>query len=458
MTGRGEVHVVGSGLVGPVTAILLARRGYRVRLYDRRPDPRHHAAERGRSVSLVLSARGWRALAEVGLEEEVRALCMPLRGRSIHAWRGGVAYQPYGRRGEEISCVERPLLHRLLSIKAMEEPGVDAAWEHRCAAMELDEGRLGFQLPGRDRSDLKWVSFERALGSDGAFSHLRGEFLHETFDFQQRWLHLAYKELRLPPASEGGPALDATTFHVWPRGRFFLGAFPNRDGSFAASLFLPRTGHPSFETVQGEGDFRALVQTFFPALMPWLPALWGQFRDHPVAPLVTMRCQPWAWKGRFSLLGDAAHAVVPFLGQGMNCGLEDARVLARCLDEHGHDWARALPRFEAERRPNADALAALSLAHYEHLSQDPHPMDELRHRVEQLLEQLEPYRFRPLYELVAFTDAPYATIERLEAQKRALVDQLLQDPRLRGPWTENVRELVASALRARLDQPGTTFA
>lgn len=452
MTPRGEVRIVGSGLVGPVTAILLARRGYRVHLYDRRPDPTQAAPERGRSVNVVVSARGWRALAEAGLDDAVRAICMPLRGRSIHAWRGGTAHQPYGAHGEQIYCVERPLLHRLLATTAMRTPGIEAHWEHRAAALDLEAGRIGFQRAGRGRDDLDWVPFERALGADGAFSALRGEFLHQTFDFQQRWLHLAYKELRLPAVSAGGPALDATTFQVWPRGRLFMGAFPNRDGSFTASLFLPRSGHPSFETIRSEADFRALLQTFFPSLDPWFDLLWPQFRDHPVSPLVMMRCQPWAWEGRFSLLGDAAHAVVPFLGQGMNCGFEDARVLARCLDEAEHDWSRALPTFEAERRPNADALAAMSLAHYEHLSRDPTPHDEVRSRIEAALESLEPWRFRPLYEMVAFTHVPYATIAKLEAMKQALIDKLLTDPRLNGSGSEACVDLVAATLRAGHDR------
>ena len=200
MTARGTVHVVGSGLVGPVTAMLLAKRGYRIEMFDRRADPRAHDAERGRSVNVVVSARGWKALAEIGVDDEVRALCMPLRGRRIHAWRGETAFQPYGRRGETIFCVERPALHKLLSIRAMETPGVEVHWEQRCVALDLEARRVGFVRPGEDRASQRWVAFERALGVDGAFSALRGEFLHQTFDFQQRWLHLAYKELRIPAA------------------------------------------------------------------------------------------------------------------------------------------------------------------------------------------------------------------------------------------------------------------
>lgn len=446
---RGLIHVVGAGLVGALTTIGLARLGYRVALFDRRADPATSARERGRSVNVVVSARGWRALEGIGLADEVRALCTPLIGRCIHLWRGDRLEQAYGRQGEQIWCIERSLLHDFLSARAACEPGVRLHWGYRLRSVELERGLLGFQVEGASETSLTRIPFERACGVDGAFSAMRGALFEETFDFQQQWLEVAYKELRLPSRADGGPELDPGRFQVWPRGRLFLGAFPNQDGTFTGSLFLPRTGFPSFETVTSEADFAALVSTFFPDLEPWLGTLWPQYRDNPASPMVTIRCRPWSWGGRFVLLGDAAHALVPFLGQGMNCGFEDARALCRCLDEHGHDWTDALVAFERERRPNADALAALSLAHYKHLNHVPHPSDEARERLGLLLDEIAPERFRPLYELVAFTDIPYAAAERLEALRCETIDRILEDPAFDGPWPSDAEDRVRRALQAR---------
>ena len=445
MPERGTVHVVGAGLVGSVAALGLAQQGYDVELYDRRPDPATHPPETGRSVNVVLSKRGWMALARVGLHDAVRALCMPLVGRSIHLWRRETLHQPYSRHGEQIWCVERPRLHDFLSSQAAAHSRVRVHWAHRLRDVELPEGRLGFQV-GTDHTQLTWIPFDRACGIDGAFSAMRTGLSHETFDFRQRWLEASYKELRLPAHSDGGPALDPARFQVWPRGRLFLGAFPNPDGTFTGSLFLPREGYPSFDSIRTETDFARLVRTFFPDLLPWLSALWPQFRDHPAMPLVTMQCRPWSWGGRLVLLGDAAHAVVPFFGQGMNCGLEDARALCRLLAEHDHCWPTALPAFEAERRPNADALADLSLAHYAHLNPVPHPTDAARERIGEMLDTLAPTRFRPLYELVAFTEIPYAAAQRLEQLRAGVIDDLLGDPAFQGPWPDDAEARVRAAL------------
>jgi kynurenine 3-monooxygenase len=464
VSARGEVSVLGAGLVGPVTAMLLARRGYRVTLFDRRADPATAPPERGRSVHLVLSERGWRTLRMLGLEARVRRIGMPLTGRHIHLWRGDRLEQPYARDGQTIFSVDRARLHAELVAAAAEVPGVTLRWGLRCRWVDLEGQRLGF-TPERgrgaeapdgprgvrdapDERDAVWVPYERLLAADGAFSVLRAALQEGRFDHQQFWLELGYKEIRFPSVAEGGVALSARHFQVWPRSRLFLTAFPNQDGSFTGSLFLPWHGSPSFESVTTEAEFGALLRSFFPDLLPLERVLWPQYRDNPASGLVTVRCSPWSRGGRVLLLGDAAHAVVPFFGQGMNCGFEDARVLDEALDAHDDDWERALPAFEASRRPNVHALSEMSVRHYEHLNHVPDPLDPLRERVGAALDRLAPWRFRPLYELVAFTSVPYATAYRLDQLRARTIEDVVRDPAFAGGWPDDAEARLVARLRS----------
>jgi kynurenine 3-monooxygenase len=454
LSARGEVTVLGAGLVGPVTAMLLARRGYRVTLFDRRGDPATTSAEHGRSVHLVLSERGWRTLRLLGLEERIRRIGMPLTGRHIHLWRGDRLEQPYARDGQTIFSVDRARLHAELVAAASEEPGVSLRWNSRCRWVDFEGSRIGFTreragAPESVAGEEVWEPFERLLAADGAFSVLRSALQEGRFDHQQFWLELGYKELRFPSVADGGVDLSSQHFQVWPRNRLFLTAFPNQDGSFTGSLFLPWQGAPSFESVQSEGEFQALLRGFFPDLLPLERALWPQYRDNPASGLMTVRCSPWSRGGRVVLLGDAAHAVVPFFGQGMNCGFEDARILHESLDAHGDDWDLALPAFEASRRPNVHALSEMSVRHYEHLNHVPDPLDPLRERVAAALDRIAPWRFRPLYELVAFTSIPYATAFRLEQLRARLVEEIVRDPAFAQGWPDDAE----ARLTARVHGP-----
>ena len=440
-----EVHVVGAGLVGSLAALGLAKMGYQVSIYDRRPDPGQTRPDQGKSVNVVLSARGWNSLEALGIQAPVREHCTPLVGRAVHAWRGGRSEQAYGSNGEQIWCIERPVLHQLLAKELSAENNVSVHWNQRLIGAELDEKRLYFRDERENTAGATRrveVRYRHLLGTDGAFSQVRSQLLHRSFDFQQAFLEVAYKELRFASAEAGGPKLARDRFHVWPRGRLFLGAFPNRDGSFTASLFLPREGFPSFKSVRSEDDFAGLLRTFFPDLEPWLPELSTQYLQNPASPMVTMRCNPWVFQDELALLGDAAHAVVPFLGQGMNCGFEDAFALCRALSIHQHDWGRALAAYQSERKANADALARMSLAHYAHLNQSEDLRAGLRTRLGEALDRLAPHRFRPLYELVAFSCAPYATVERLSELREELIETLMTDPAFSDGWPADADERI----------------
>lgn len=452
----GTVHVVGAGLVGSVTAIGLARLGYQVKIYDRRENPATNLPDRGRSVNVVLSARGWKILESLDLADEIRKQCIPLVGRAIHPWRGDVHEQSYSRGADRIWCVERPRLHQILAGAVSREDGIECHWQHRLMSVDLEAKRihLSVSLGGNANSadpaetDKLVEDYQRLLGTDGAFSVARSQLLHQTFDFQQQYLDVAYRELQIPSSANGGPDLAGDRFHVWPRGRLFLGAFPNRDGSFTGSLFLPRDGFPSFSTIKTERDFAGFLRNFFPDLEEWLPQLSRQFLANPSSPMVTMRCQPWVFDDHLALLGDAAHAVVPFLGQGMNCGFEDAAELCKQLVAHDHDWGRALPAYEARRRPNSDALAKLSLDHYEHLNHIPDPLDETREMIASILDEIAPEKFRPLYELVAFTHIPYAAALRLQQLRQQTIETIVSDVSFQQGWPKNARERIEKHLQS----------
>ena len=471
----GSVHIVGAGLVGSVTAIGMARLGYQVKLFDRRSDPAKILPDQGRSVNVVLSARGWKVLEQLQLAAVVRENCTPLVGRTIHPWRGAVREQSYSSHGDQIWCVERPRLHQILAQAVAQESGIDSYWHHRLVSVDLEQQFLYLsRSPGDTEASIENLSIENLstenlntenlstenlstkpvqvryqhlLGTDGAFSVARSQLLHHTFDFQQKYLDVAYRELRLPSRTEGGPELALDRFHVWPRGRLFLGAFPNQDGSFTGSLFLPREGFPSFSTISTERDFAGFLRNFFPDLEKWLPQLTEQYIANPSSPMVTMRCHPWTLDDQLALLGDAAHAVVPFLGQGMNCGFEDSQELCEQLVRHDHDWQRALPAYEEQRRPNSDALSQLSLDHYDHLNHVPHPLDATRERLGALLDELAPHRFRPLYELVAFTHIPYAAARRLHQFRQDTIENLLDNPAFQQGWPDDARERVLDLLQ-----------
>ena len=449
MTEREPVVVVGAGLVGPVLALALARRGHAVRVFERRPDPRHSPPERGRSVNVVISHRGWAVLRQVGVEERVREICRPLTGRQVHPVGGGApSRQPYSRSGDAIWCVERPALNAVLLDALEAEGSIEVHHMHRCVEVDLTGRRAGFVHQAEDR--LVWEPFERLLATDGAFSGVRSSLLHGRFDYSQEYVPLGYREFQIPSVAAGGPSLDLGAFHVWPRGRALFTAFPNADDSFTGSLFLPHEGPGSFESLDDVEAVRALVRASLPSLEPWWPNLVADLARNPTASMVTIRARPWHHQGCLALVGDAAHAILPFFGQGMNCGFEDVAALVRMLDASGDDWSGALEAYDAERRPNADAIALLSKRHYEALGQSARPEVEqrLEAAVDTLLFSRWPDRFAPLYERVAFSTTPYVEVLRAEREREAIVREVLETPRLRERWDDVGEAVVEQVVRS----------
>ncbi|MFG1803119.1 FAD-dependent oxidoreductase [Micromonospora carbonacea] len=414
---RDEIAVVGAGLAGCLLACFLARRGYRVALYERRPDPRAGRVERGRSINLALSERGLDALRRIGLAEQVLADALPMRGRMIHPVTGEPAFQSYSAVGDRaINSISRGALNNALLTAATALPGVRAAFDHRLVGLDPATGEMTFETPrGKTTAAAPVV-----LGADGAGSAVRGQLLaygvlEESLDF----LDYGYKELTLPPLG-GEFALDPAALHIWPRGTSMMIALPNPDRSFTCTLFWPTHGTASFASLTSPAAIERHFATHYPDLLPLAPNLVDDYQHNPVGVLGTVRCTPWQAGGRVGLLGDAAHAIVPFYGQGANCAFEDVVALDRCLDECADDWAAALPLFQARRQDDAEAIARMALANFvEMRDKVASPVFQARRRLDHALERALPGRYASQYELVSFSTTPYARVRRRVRRQQA---------------------------------------
>lgn len=404
------VAVVGAGLVGSLLALELAKRGMRVTALEKRPDMRREAISAGRSINLAVSARGLHALREVGLEARVLDHAMPMRGRMIHPVQGELSFQPYGKNDDEcIYSISRGDLNRTLMSAAEETGRVELRFHTTVESADLSTGTLQLQFEGRS-SEFR---AETIFGTDGSASAIRQAIL-DTSQARGRedFLDYSYKELLvLPRAGANGDArfkMDHRSLHIWPRGKYMLIALPNHDGSFTATLFLPAEGpHPSFATLRTPAAVSAFFHEVFPDAVPLLEDLEGLFFSNPTGRMVTLHTDPWFAGDRALLLGDAAHAIVPFFGQGMNCGFEDVSLLMQAFDREG---ARPglFADFSRARQPDADAIAAMALENFiEMRDKVGNPRFLLEKEIEKVLARELPGRYLSRYSLVSFHRVPY---------------------------------------------------
>jgi kynurenine 3-monooxygenase len=415
-----RIAVVGAGLAGCLLATLLARRGLQVTVYERRPDPRLVGAERGRSINLAISARGLDALDRVGLREQALARALPMHGRRIHPVSGGAtAFHSYSADGTRaINSIGRAELNELLLDVAEKTPGVTLCFEHRLAELRLDSGTLIFASP----TGLADEHADVVLAADGSYSAARRAVtFREGFSFSQDYLEHGYKELTIPPR-DGEFALDPDGLHIWPRGSSMMIALPNLDRSFTCTLFWPKQ---TFGALGTGAQVRGYFAEHYPDALPLIANLADDFRDNPTGSLVTLKCWPWVHRGAgatLALVGDAAHAIVPFYGQGANCALEDCLQIDADLDACEGDWAAALDRYQHARKPNCDTIADLALDNFvEMRDRVGSPVFRARTAAQHWLERRLPGRYVSRYELVSFSTLPYAQIpRRIRRQNLAL--------------------------------------
>ncbi|MBO4207177.1 FAD-dependent oxidoreductase [Micromonospora echinofusca] len=420
---REHAVIIGAGLAGSLAALFLARRGYAVDVYERRADPRTAPAGlNGRSINLGLSARGMRSLAEAGLLADVLKRSVPMRGRVVHSPDGTVAFQPYGVREHEIlHSVLRDELIALVVDAAEAEPAVRFHFDMRL--LRLDRDRATVEVAPTDGGEPVTVTGDLVVGADGVFSTVRQQMQYGLrADYAQEFLEWGYKELTIPVGDDGEPRVRLEALHVWPGDDALMVAHPNLDGSLTCSLFMAHEGPVSFAALDTPEAVRTFFDRHFPDAAALMPDRVEEVLGHPTGQLVTVRTAPWRHADRVVLIGDAAHAVYPFYGQGMNSAFEDCLVLDHCLGAHPGSRAAALAAYEAARRPHTDVLADLSTQNFQDLRARVHRVGYTAHAAaDRLLARLLPERWMPLYTMVSHTTMPYAdALARARRQDRLL--------------------------------------
>jgi len=422
---RSAVRIIGAGPSGALLAILLQRRGHTVELYETRPDPRGRPPESGRSINLALADRGIHALQLAGVFRDLEQALLPMRGRLIHDADGTTSLQPYGQRpNEQIYSISRHRLNQTLLEVASRRPGVTVHFEHRFETAEFDEGRAFIRDLRQDR--LISVPMDPLLATDGAGSGMRRLMSSaRLIDAHETDLDHGYKELSMPADAAGRHRMAPDALHIWPRGNFMLIALPNEDGSFTATLFLAKHGEVSFESLTEPAAIERFLSQNFPDTRELMPHRVAEFKDHPVGLLGTVSAGPWHYRGTTALIGDSAHAIVPFHGQGMNCCFEDCVEFDACIPKHG-SWETVFAEFGAVRKPNTDAIAVMALDNYlEMRERVTHPKFRLQQALSLELERRFPHRFIPRYSMVMFHhEVPYQTALRRGTVQAALLTEL----------------------------------
>lgn len=444
-----RIVIVGAGLVGSLLGIYLARRGFQVDVFERHPDLRtlDLSAQRS-SINLSLCERGFRALDHVGIGDAVRERVVPTYGRAIHDLEGNVTYQAYGDAGEHTFAILRNELNEVLVQNAERDFGVRFHWNERCVDIDFETPAVTFENLTSGLGHRQEAT--RVFGADGVFSRVRSRFERlPLFNYSQTYLDHAYAELNLPTLDGTSWAQHRQSVHLWPRGGLLLLGLPNQDGSVVCSLHLPLEGEPSFASLRTPEDLQAFLATHFPDAAPLMPNAADDFFGHRRNYLVHIRCYPWTRGGKVALIGDAAHAIVPFYAQGVNAGFEDCLVLDECIAAHGGDWEVIFRRYERRRKPEADAVSDLSLQHFRDLRDNiAKPSFHLKKRIERTLAQLYPERFIPVYTMVTFRAFPYSEALRRGREQEALIQQILETPAVAQLSEPELPRLIDRVLQA----------
>jgi kynurenine 3-monooxygenase len=421
---RSAVRIIGAGPSGALLAILLNARGHTVELYEGRADPRGRPAESGRSINLALADRGIHALRSAGVFHDLEDALLPMRGRLIHHAEGGTSRQPYGQRPNElIYSISRHTLNQTLLDIAARQPGITVRFEHRFEAAEFDAATALIRDLRLDR--LISVPMQPLLATDGAASSMRRRMSElNLIEARETDLEHGYKELSIPADAAGRHQMECDALHIWPRGSHMLIALPNEDGSFTATLFLAKHGAVSFEALTEPAAIEEFLSRNFPDVRELMPNCIAEFKEHPVGFLGTVSAHPWHYQGMAALIGDSAHAIVPFHGQGMNCCFEDCVEFDACMGRHA-SWQQVFAEFCTLRKPNTDAIAAMALDNYlEMRERVADPKFQLQQELSLDLERRHPQRFIPRYSMVMFHhEIPYRTaLERGIVQARLLAE------------------------------------
>ena len=401
-------------------------------MYDRSADIRTVEFS-GRSINLVMSNRGWKAMQDVGLEDEIRKIGIPVDKRAIHLKDGQLNYQYYGKEGEAIFSLSRGVLNRRM-IDLAEDAGVEFFFEHRIWDITLADATL--HIGETERGAWTDLHYDKVFGADGAFSRIRHRMQRQSmFDYSQEFMKLGYKELHIPANPDGTHKIDKNSLHIWPRGNFMLMALANLDGTFTCTLFMPFEGENSFEQLKDEASLVDFFAHHFPDTKEVIPDLVRDFFKNPTSYLAIMKCYPWTYEDKVALIGDSAHAIVPFYGQGMNAGFEDITILNELMQKFGDDWETIFKEYEISRKPNADAIAELSRRNFEEMSAKTADANFLlQKKIEKWFSDKHPDKWLPLYSRVTFSLHPYSEALALGDFQNKIMEEVMQMPNIEEKW------------------------
>lgn len=442
---RERFTVVGGGPVGTLLAVSLARHGYEVGLYEGRLDSRRMSIYEGRSINIALSDRGWTSLEKIGVGDDARKRAIPMTHRAVHGVGGDITALPYGRKGDAIWSVSRSGINEHLLDVADAEPGIETHFGHRLIDVDFETATTTFWV---NNTGEVVVEADYAFGADGAHSKVR-RLAHDLprFSYSQTYMPQSYIELSIPANADGSHKLETSALHIWPRKDFMLIALPNTDGTFTCTLFLNYSGDPSFESLQKRPDVEAFFETNFPDAMDCLEEPVDEFMAKTPSPLFLVQVFPWSFNRKVGLIGDAAHAIVPFYGQGMNCGFEDCAELNAMIAAYDHDWDRIFPAYERARKPNGDAIAELSKRNFIEMSDlSGDRLFQLRKMIEAKFSRRYPELWTPLYSMVTFSpDVPYSEALRVGDEQNKVMEKIMALPGIEDDWDdENVMERLLS--------------
>lgn len=440
-----KIGIIGAGLVGTLLAIYLKKAGHTVHVFDRSDDIRTIEFS-GRSINLAISTRGWKTLDDVSIGDEIRAIAIPMDKRAIHTINGELNYQKYGMKGESIYSISRGGLNRKI-IDIAEERGVQFFFNQKIWDVSLEDATI--YIGETEKGDWQAHTYDIIFGADGAFSRVRHRMQRQNrFNYSQNFLPIGYKELKIPANADHTHKIDKNSFHIWPRGEYMLIALANEDGSFTCTLFMPFEGENSFEQIDTEEKVTAFFEKNFPDTKELIPELLKDYFSNPTSSLVTTQCYPWTYKDKVALIGDAAHAIVPFYGQGMNAGFEDITELYNQMMNWGDNWIEVFKNYQEKRKPNADAIAELSFRNFMEMStKTADKQFHLQKKIEARFTEKYPGKWLPLYDRVTFSLNPYVDALAIGDLQKSIMDEVMLQPDIEEKWdSEEIEQLILSKL------------
>ncbi|MES2838478.1 MAG: NAD(P)/FAD-dependent oxidoreductase [Bacteroidota bacterium] len=442
-----NITIVGAGLVGSLLSIYLAKKGHKVSIFERRPDMRKETISAGKSINLALSDRGWKALDKIGVGDEIRKISIPMYGRKIHNADGSSAYQPYGKENQAIYSVSRGEINKTLMSLAEQISGNEISFESKCTHIDWNKNEAFFEKNNQTISNTSDLIF----GSDGAFSagRLHHQLTADRFNYQQHYIDCGYKELTIPAGENGSFKLEKNALHIWPRKDFMMIALPNFDGSYTCTLFFPFEGEMSFSKLDTKEKVKDFFDKIFPDAVALMPTLVDDFFYNPTSSLVTVKCFPWVRDDKFALIGDAAHAIVPFFGQGMNCGFEDCYVLNELIEKNGDDWKTILNEYQISRKPDSDAIADLAIQNFvEMRDRVADPKFLLQKKIEAKFNNAHPEKWIPAYSMVTFSpDIRYSEALKNGQRQEKIMEEVMKVPDIEKIWdSKQIEDLILSKI------------